>query len=287
MPVSSHSPTSTLLKLSGRDALGVLHRIATQQLDDLQPGQARMTCFCDFRGRLLYRACVAVDREQFVWLLRDDEPGESLATFIDHHVFREDVKIEDRSATSSVGLLLNSEGQSEAPGSLEDVTPTWTGEMKSGNVVPASAGARYRIGDPGTSAATDEATRIRSGWPRHDHEIEESFTPFEIGLAHEVHLSKGCFTGQEALMRLMTYRSVRRRLVRVHGHGTTPVVPADLIHGGETVGRLTSAAKDGDRWIGLAVVRHGEIGATALTVQGAAIDVVEPLLAVHPLGLPA
>src|SRR5689334_24827944 len=48
--------------------------------------------------------------------------------------------------------------------------------------------------------------RIRAARPRHGHEVTSSFTPFEVGLAHEVHLDKGCFTGQEALMRLITYQ---------------------------------------------------------------------------------
>ena len=281
------SPSSTLLRVSGRDALGVLHRIATQQLEDLFPGHARMTCFCDFRGRLLHRACVAVARDGSVWLLRDDESGDTLAAFIDQHVFREDVKIEDRSSASVVSLTLGPDAHLEKPARLEDVTPTWNGEMSAGVIIPATAGVSYGIHDAGIVGARDEAQRIRSGWPRHGYEIEESFTPFEIGLAHEVHLSKGCFTGQEALMRLMTYRSVRRRLAHVRGRGAAPAIPSDVIHGSETVGRLTSVAADGDHWIGLAVVRHGEIGATGLSAQGTAIDVVEPFPAAHPLGLPA
>src|SRR5215471_9468113 len=93
----SDPPGSTALRLLGGDALALLHRISTNALLDLGPGGARGTLFCDFRGRLLHRAVVGLDGEGAVWLLRDDAPGAPLAAFIDRHVFRDDVRIDDRS----------------------------------------------------------------------------------------------------------------------------------------------------------------------------------------------
>ena len=49
---------STALRLTGGDVLAVLHRVTTQKLVDLAPGEARTTLFCDSRGRLLHRATV-------------------------------------------------------------------------------------------------------------------------------------------------------------------------------------------------------------------------------------
>src|SRR2546427_12639350 len=89
---------STLLRLEGRDALAVLHRLSAAFLDDLVPGQARATLFCDFRGRLLHRVIVVVTSDRAVWLLRDDAPGAALAAHLDHHVFREDVRVSDLGA---------------------------------------------------------------------------------------------------------------------------------------------------------------------------------------------
>src|SRR5258706_12135430 len=84
--------TGTLLCLEGRDALALLHRISTQSLLDLAPGQAAATLFCDFRGRLLHRAIVAVTRDRVVWLLRDDAPALPPAAFLARFLFREDVR---------------------------------------------------------------------------------------------------------------------------------------------------------------------------------------------------
>ena len=245
--MSSNEPmvaTGTTLRLTGRDALPLLHRISTQALLDLAPGEARATLFCDFRGRLLHRAVVSVAEDGAVWLRRPDAPGAELAAFLDRHIFRDDVKVEDRS-----------EAAAEAPGSLERA----------------------------------ERERIRAGGARHGHEIVAAFNPYEVGLAADVHLDKGCYTGQEALQRLITYDSVRRELVRVTGDGPPPAVPSDVTHDGETVGFLTSAvgSDEADRWIGLAVIKkpHVSASSTGLRVGGVTLT-LEPLPPACPVGLP-
>src|SRR5881394_2906858 len=87
---------ATTLRLTGRDALSLLHRISTQALLDLPSGEERATLFCDFRGRLLHRAVVSVDEDGAIGL-RSETPAAELAAFVDRHIFRDDVAIEDRS----------------------------------------------------------------------------------------------------------------------------------------------------------------------------------------------
>ena len=230
---------ATLLRLKGGDALSLLHRISTQALLDLKPGEPRATLFCDFRGRLLHRAVVSVAEDGAVWL-RSETPAAELAAFLDRHIFRDDVALENRSDETAA------------------------------------------------EPSIDERTRIRAGDARHGHEIAEAFNPYEVGLAADVHLDKGCYTGQEALQRLITYRSVRRELTRVSGAGAAPTVPADVIRDGEKVGVLTSAAADeSGGWIGLAVLKKELVSKTAtdLAVAGATLT-LEPLPAACPAGLP-
>lgn len=273
---------STALRLTGADALALLHRISTNALGDLAPGQARPTLLCDFRGRLLHRAVVGVTADGAVWLVRDDAPGADLAAFLDRHVFRDDVRIEDRSSDLPVRLVAANAGA--APGTLaeRDGVPV---------MLHVAAGEAYSLGGaagtptPGVEKQAALA-RIRAGRPAHGHEIAEAFTPFEVGLAHEVHLDKGCFTGQEVLMRLVTYKSVRRRLARVSGPGPTPAVPADLSTDGKPAGVLTSAVADGAGWIGLAVVRGDalEPPRTLRLPDGAEIGSLEAIATTRPQG---
>src|SRR5262245_36912136 len=264
------SDASTALRLTGRDALALLHRISTNALLDLRPGAARGTLFCDFRGRLLHRAVVAVDGDQAVWLLRDDAPGATLAAFLDRHVFRDDVRIEDRSR--ELPVWHGAPGDARAPGIPGTIS------LEGGTLVVGA----------GRAIPTSEPERIRAGRPAHGHEISEEFNPFEVGLGNEVHLDKGCYTGQEALQRLTTYRSVRRALTRVTGRGATPLVPQDVSGAESTVGRLTSVAALPDAtpsWIGLAVVRLEALDScTPLAVAGESLGATERIPLPRPVG---
>jgi hypothetical protein len=265
---------STALRLSGRDALALLHRTTSNALADLLPGQARATLFCDFRGRLLQRAVVARTSDGAIWLLRPDAPGAELAAAVERTVFRDDVRIEDRSDELAVVLARALPGL--APGVEErDGTPH---SVFTGDGTSLVLGGTEPLG---------EAARIALLHPRHGHEIVEAYNPFEVGLAHEVHLAKGCFTGQEALQRLITYESVRRRPVHVRlGGGAPPAsplaVPVDVIAHGQPVGALTSVC-GGD---GLVVVRREAIEQSdPLTLaDGTPLVVVSAPEPARPLG---
>jgi folate-binding protein YgfZ len=222
--VTTATTARTALRLTGRDCLALLHRVSSNALLDLPEGGVRATLFCDFRGRLLHRAHVLHAPGGAVWLLRGDAAGGPLAAFVDRHVFRDDVTLDDR--TDAFAWTIDG--------------VTW-------------------------DAPLPEHERIATGRPRHGAEIAEAFNPYEVNLAHEVHLAKGCYTGQEALQRLVTYDSVRRRLVRFEGGGATPTAPQDVLEAGAGEGRaagvLTSAApRPGGGWIALSPLRHDATG---------------------------
>jgi folate-binding protein YgfZ len=247
---------TTAIHLRGRDVLPLLQRISTNALVDLPSGSARPTLFCDFRGRLLHRAIVYLTRDRTAWLLRDDAPGAELAAFLDRQVFRDDVTIEDHSLRLHVRR-----GPEIIETREEDGIPRWV----------VRGDDRLEVGAP--PRPFDEQARIQAGRPGHRHEIVDAYNPFEVGLGDEVHLDKGCYTGQEALQRLITYHSVRRRLARVEGRGPTPALPASLEWDGERAGAVTSAVADSDdHWVGLAVIRTERLEAGSI-----------PVLAGHPL----
>jgi folate-binding protein YgfZ len=278
----------TLLRLTGRDVLSVLHRIGTQALDDLTPGNARMTCFCDFRGRLLHRALVAVDSDA-VWLIRPDAPGHGLGAFVDRHVFREDVSIEDLSSGVRVIRRCLPFGTPPRGPDLASVTTRFSRDTDGRWVFRPRDTVLYlvspRAAPSGPESLGDtEELRVHVAEPRHGHEIAEAFTPYEVGLAAEVHLSKGCYTGQEALMRLITYRSVRRGLFRIGGAVAPPEEGAILPLSNGRNGVITTAVARPDAWSGLAVLPLGTTEADlAAPLAGAWCEAVN---GDRPLGLP-
>jgi folate-binding protein YgfZ len=252
---TARTSASTVLRVDGGDALALLHRISTNFLADLGPGHVRATLFCDFRGRLLHRAVVCATSDGTLWLIRDDASGAPLAAYLDRHVFREQVRIADLSAAWTVDL--------GAP--VPDMRPGTTTERGAVPDTVQLEGLAWLVRPAAETVAGDtdrrleeQRARIEAGRPAHGHEIAEEFNPFEVGLDGEVHLDKGCFTGQEALLRMVTYRSIRRRLARVEGRGWPARVPCDIRRAGQTVGRLTSVApetREPNRWIGLAVLK--------------------------------
>lgn len=264
---------STALRLTGKDVLPLLHRVTSHALADLGAGEARATLWCDFRGRLLHRAIVARASDDAVWLLRADAPGAELAATVDKSVFRDDVKIEDRSDALPVVLVRgDAHGSGVRPGPDGVPREAWTGD-----------GTRLVIGE--AAEPLGEEARIALFHPRHGHEIAEAFNPFEVGLAHEVHLAKGCFTGQEALQRLITYDSVRRRPAHLRfARDTNVTLPAEILAAGERVGVLTSVAGRE----AFAVVKHDAIvNSTPLALaDGTTLEVIASPELARPIGRP-
>jgi folate-binding protein YgfZ len=148
--------------------------------------------------------------------------------------------------------------------------------------------ALARGGPPASGAADWDRDRIVMGWAGQGGEIGADFNPFEINLGHAVHLDKGCFTGHESLMRLVTYRGVRRRLVRLAGDGA-PAAPCAVTRpDGTAAGVLTSVWSADGAWTGLGVLsaQAGEPG-TSLAVAGTSAARVAEVFEVRPpLGRP-
>ncbi len=102
-----------------------------------------------------------------------------------------------------------------------------------------------------------EVLRILAGTPRFGREIDDRVLPAEAGLVERaVSFTKGCFPGQEPIARLR-YRGHANRGLRVLvvDGADLPDYDAELTHEGKPVGRVTSAARDGDRVVALAYVR--------------------------------
>jgi folate-binding protein YgfZ len=102
-----------------------------------------------------------------------------------------------------------------------------------------------------------EVMRIRAGTPRFGREIDDRVLPAEAGLVDRaVSFTKGCFPGQEPIARLH-YRGHANRGLRVltWDADELPAYDEPVGHEGKDVGRVTSAARDGDRIVALAYVR--------------------------------
>ncbi|WP_460461006.1 CAF17-like 4Fe-4S cluster assembly/insertion protein YgfZ, partial [Angustibacter peucedani] len=114
----------------------------------------------------------------------------------------------------------------------------------------------------GTWAA--EAARVAAWRPRLGLESDHRTIPHEVDwLRTAVHLTKGCYRGQETVARVHNLGRPPRRLVMLHLDGSAHHLPpsgTDVEHDGRRVGHVTTAA------------RHHELGPVALALVKRSLD---------------
>ena len=123
--------------------------------------------------------------------------------------------------------------------------------------------AAYEVIDDETPAWNEigedelEVLRIRAGTPRFGREIDDRVLPAEAGLEERaIDFEKGCYPGQEPIARQHYRGRVNRTLRVLELDGSErPEYDAELTFEGKVVGRVTSAAPDGDGVTALAYVR--------------------------------
>lgn len=118
--------------------------------------------------------------------------------------------------------------------------------------------------------ATAEILRVEAGIPRFLVDMNEETIPLEAGLDHAISHTKGCYVGQEIIVRIRdrAHGRVARRLagLTIEGDGV-PDAPQDVLLEGRPVGRLTSAVGSIARSqpIGLATL-HRDVTAAGTAV---------------------
>jgi folate-binding protein YgfZ len=126
--------------------------------------------------------------------------------------------------------------------------------------------------EPTISDEELELLRIRACTPRFGRELDDRVLPAEAGLDERaISFTKGCYPGQEPVARLHHRGHANRRL-RVIELETDelPEYDAELLQGERVVGRITSAARDGDHVLALGYVRSEVPDDALLSVGGAA-----------------
>ena len=91
-------------------------------------------------------------------------------------------------------------------------------------------------------AETRETLRIEQGLPRFGVDFDDSNLPAEAGVVERaVSFTKGCYVGQEPIVRLAHRGHANRELRRLR-LAAALALPATLLDGERDVGRVTSSA---------------------------------------------
>ncbi len=245
------------LLVRGPDAGAFLHRLSTQHVIDLKPGEARLAVLTTDKGRikdLVHHVVVALSgaEQPSVLLIGHRAAAAELMAWLDRYLFTEKLVLQDATATSRCVDVDGDTAESLVPGS-RTLLP-W--EMKQeGDVVvvrafdrvtPAGAPvASYvvvsfgpALPPPTLSFSEDAAMRLAAGIP--DVEFSDAFTPLDLDLHDAIHWNKGCYIGQEVIARLDTYGKQRRHLVGLVVDSTAVKVAEAVVAAGSPLGTVTS-----------------------------------------------
>lgn len=292
-----------------RDRAALLHRLSTNQIERLAPGQGADTVLTTPIGRIIDLLSVyALDDA----LLLVTSPGRGQAIFghLRKNIFFNDkVKLEDATATLGqlalygprAAELLAARGLPGAELAPHGIAVAeWAGApLYIASCAPIGGAGYWLIAPPAALAdlgaalgadgahpldePTHEVLRVEAGHGAYGRELSQEYIPLETGLWHAVSFNKGCYVGQEIIARMESRGRLAKRLrgLRFAAPPTIPAEPAaplaKLDAAGKEAGDLTSVvASPRHGLIGLAYVRtaHAEAG-TRLMAAGATVEVVD------------
>ena len=231
-----------VLAVSGADRASWLQGLLTNDVESLAEGESRYAAYLTPQGRMITDMNV-VAREGRLLLDVPALLAAGLRERLDGLIFSEDAQVTDESGRVLVWTVID--------GQLTDLI---------GETLPAEFRSL-----PEVDLDTFEVIRIERGVPRFLADMDEETLPLEAGIEDRaISFSKGCYVGQEVIVRVATRGRgrVSKRLVRWHADDSASVVPlkdARIFAGpstqappphaeppslrtGKDIGRVTSAA---------------------------------------------
>lgn len=255
-------PEAGPLVLTDADRSDFLHRMTTNNINALKPGQSAVTVLTSPTARILYVFSV-ICRPNELWLL----PAPGQTTALERHLrgqifFMDKVKVRNASVDYSrlrlmgpqAGELLGRIGL--APGSLTEggwVEQEGVFALKQTEydipgyelLTPVANVEAFmaRLQAVGALALENDAVyqahRVELGRPATGAELTDAYNPLEAGLAWTCADNKGCYTGQEIIARQVTYDKITKTLVGLRS-AQPLAVGADLIAERRNAGVVTS-----------------------------------------------
>ncbi len=285
-------------RVTGKDALDLLNRLSSNKVDVLPPGTGAGTVLPTSKGRVIDLIHLFVTDDHII-MLTSPQTRRQVPEWIDTYTFLEEVTLDDVTEDTAMITVLGP----QAPALLERVTGTQvahlepyssahvmiadvpsillrtdpTGSLGYDLVTSADQGeALWRaLAAPGTGAtpigeAAYNALRVEAGVPRYGWELSEEVNPWEVNLHPFISFTKGCYTGQEVILRLYNYKKIQRQLVSVAFSTAEVTEGATLRQGDKEAGKITSVARHPatGKAIGLATVR------SAFAAPGSELEVV-------------
>jgi folate-binding protein YgfZ len=231
-----------VLAVSGADRATWLQGLLTNDVESLKDGETCYAAYLTPQGRMISDMHVLA-RGGSILLDVPAPLAASLRDRLDGLTFAEDVAITDESATQFVWTVITDKD-------LVDVV---------GESLPDEHASVTEV-----NLDTFEVIRIERGVPRFLADMNEDTIPLEAGIEDRaISFTKGCYVGQEVIVRVTTRGGgrVAKKLVHWLGDPSAAVVPLKDAHirsFDKDIGRVTSAAFSPglNRVVGLGYVKR-------------------------------
>ena len=253
-----------VVRITGPDRLSWMHSVTTQALENLAPGSTAEALILSPSGHVEHHL-ILTDDGTSLWAHVEPGTAGRLVEFLESMRFLLRVEPADVTGCYAVLTLM---GPGAGPG-LAGLATAVTDYASGMDLIVhrerlADAAAELRsLGAAAAGVWAYEALRIAARRPRFGLDTDHRTIPHEVGwIETAVHLSKGCYRGQETVARVHNLGHPPRRLVfldldgsedRLPGHSDPVAVAA----GGTSVGFVGSAARHYELGpIGLALIKR-------------------------------
>jgi len=288
-------PGHDVLRATGNDRVTFLHRITSGTIAGKTAGQGSRTLLLDVKGRVL-SSLLAFVRPKSVRLLASSGQGSVLAAGLAKFAVMDDFQIVPETELATLAILgpqaatvlgavgvpvpltlLESPLFDHLDIASEALGPLWIAHGRAcgsdGLCVVAHRGTRDALiaallanGTPRLEPGIAEALRILSLEPKSGSEILPERFPVEVGLGAAIDHGKGCYVGQETIVRMRDRGIIRKRLVLLRLSADAIPAPGDKVGTSEqpTAGQVTSVGSlPGERAVALGIVASAvPVGAT-------------------------
>ena len=290
------------LSLTGEDRAKFLHRVISNDVENLSFGEGNYATILTNRGKIIGDLRVYIFEDK-IYINTAPECEQQVYTELDKYIIADDVELSIETgktgaiavygphSTELVESVLKIEGLSTLPEHHSrscEVDDQWIGCVSAHNVgecgyhLYTSSKALVQLWNKikaekeyivpiGWEAL--ETLRIEAGTPRYGTELTDSIFPLEAELEHAIDFEKGCYIGQEIVAR-MKYRGHPNRLLRgIEIHADEPVQQeSPIVVDDKEVGWVTSSVYSStlDKSIAMGYIR------IAYTEEGCPIQIKVP-----------
>ena len=257
-----------MISLTGEDRLKFFHNFCTNEIKNLETGQACEAFILNSKGKIL-DFVHAINIHEELFLFRHGKTVQPTVDHLDKFLIREDVVLKDETA-NWIGLFVSGKKSKDSLLQLTKQLPQknefrsiqlQNNEMLLGNVEIAGFGYLILAREPHLSSLVEslnqsgiskcsldalQVSRIEKATPWLELDISENNLPQELQRdSKAINFNKGCYLGQETVARIDARGRVNRLLVSIRFPKRSPtenppIAGDELTQDGQSVGTISS-----------------------------------------------